>query len=255
MLPKKRIISIDLSFGKYSDFLDAIISASKERISHFICIANVHMLIEAAKDKEFKNIVNSSFITTPDGVPLTWALRLLYGIKQERVAGMDLFPDLLGLSQKEGVSVFFYGSTEEILERIKDRAKKEHPKLKISGSYSPPFRDLSNEEKEKIINLINSSDTDIVFVSLGCPKQERWMYEMKEKVKALMIGVGGAFPVYAGVLMRAPIFMQKLGLEWLFRLIQEPKRLFKRYLLTNTLFLFYLAKEIIKKLIRGDKYE
>ncbi len=247
MLPKKRIITIDVSIGSYQDFLIKIIKLAKKRKSNYICVANVHMTIEAYNDKNFQEVVNNAIITTPDGMPLIMALRLIYRIKQERIPGPDLMPVLLKELEKNNLSAFFYGSTINILNEMKKRLQREYPGLTVAGMFSPPFRELTNDEKNNIIEIINNTKANVVFVSLGCPKQEKWMAEMKGKINAVMIGVGAAFPIFTGMQKRAPKWMQKLCLEWLYRLLQDPKRLWRRYFYTNTKFVFLLSKEIEKK--------
>jgi N-acetylglucosaminyldiphosphoundecaprenol N-acetyl-beta-D-mannosaminyltransferase len=179
---------------------------------------------------------------TPDGRPLSIYMNLFYKMQQERVPGMDLMPILLQEAEKRMKSVYFYGSSNEILELIVKRANKELPDLKISGTYSPPFRQLTNKEKEDIVNKINSAQPDLVFVALGCPKQEKWMAEHKGKINSCMLGVGQAFNVYAGIEKRLPKWMRDLSLEWTYRLVLEPKRLWKRYLVTNSLFLILFIR-------------
>ena len=245
-LERKRVISIDVSVGRYSEFIRNIIELAEGRQSSYVCVANVHMTVEAQGDREFQEIVNSADLVTPDGVPLIYALRILYGLRQERVAGMDLMPDLIKESEKRGLSVFFFGSTRQVLDRITERIKREFPELRVAGSYSPPFKPLEDLDLDSIANMIEGSRPNIVLVSLGCPKQERFMAMMKGKINAVMIGVGGAFPVFAGLKKRAPRWMQKIALEWLYRLIQEPQRLALRYAYTNTLFLYLLAREVMR---------
>jgi N-acetylglucosaminyldiphosphoundecaprenol N-acetyl-beta-D-mannosaminyltransferase len=206
------------------------------------------MTIEAHWDPKFAEMVNDADLVTPDGMPLAKAIKFLHGIKQERVAGMDLLPDLLQEAQKHNLGVFFYGGTEEMLEKTKAYVMINYPKLSHQNYFSPPFRILTSDEEIEIIDLINKSGTHFVFVALGCPKQEKWMASMKGKINACMIGIGGALPVMVGMQKRAPLWMQKLSLEWFFRLTQEPKRLFKRYFTTNSLFLYLLFKEWIKKI-------
>jgi N-acetylglucosaminyldiphosphoundecaprenol N-acetyl-beta-D-mannosaminyltransferase len=150
---------------------------------------------------------------------------------------MDVFPDLLKQAESSGKSVYFLGNTNAILDMIKIKAKKEFPKLVISGSYSPPYRKLSAEEDDTVINNIKALSPDLVFVSLGCPRQEKWMATNKEKLGTCLLGVGQAFNTYAGVERRLPIWMRNLSLEWMYRLYIEPTRLWKRYLMTNSLFL------------------
>jgi N-acetylglucosaminyldiphosphoundecaprenol N-acetyl-beta-D-mannosaminyltransferase len=208
------------------------------------------MLIEAHQDKTFRSVVNNANIATPDGMPLAKSLGVLYGKSQDRVAGMDLFPSLLKESEERELSVFLYGSTEEVLTKIIERIKKDHPGLKIAGYYSPPFRVLTEIEKKEIIDLINGSGPDFVMVALGCPKQEKWMAEHKNKINSCMLGVGGAFPVYAGVQDRAPQWVQNISMEWAYRLIQEPKRLWKRYVITNSLFILLMAGFSARHVVR-----
>ena len=253
MLLKKRVISIDVSVGSYKDFLTEILNLAKKKQSNYVCVANVHMLIEAYDNPSYREIVNNATITTPDGMPIVFYLKFIYKINQERVAGMDLFPDLLQKAAEQNLKVFLYGSTEEVLNKIVRKAKQIYPNLNIVGTYSPPFRPLTSSEKKYIINLINKLEPHIVFVSLGCPKQEKWMAEMYGQINSLMIGVGGAFPVFAGIQKRAPKWMQKLALEWFYRFLQEPRRLSKRYIYTNTKFLFLLTKDLLKPFLKkGD---
>jgi N-acetylglucosaminyldiphosphoundecaprenol N-acetyl-beta-D-mannosaminyltransferase len=246
-MQKHTLINIDLSLGSYADFVDKIIRlANRDNCSEYICVANVHMLVETYRNREFAKAVNNSIITTPDGVPLIWGLKWLYGIRQERVAGMDLVPDLLSLASQHKIPVFFYGGTWEILEKAKEHIGKFYSGIPYTGIYSPPFRTLTTEEEQEIIHIINASGAKIVFISLGCPKQERWMASMKDRINSVMIGIGAALPVLTGAQKIAPQWMRNSGLEWLFRLFQEPGRLFKRYLITNTIYIYVLLKAKMK---------
>jgi N-acetylglucosaminyldiphosphoundecaprenol N-acetyl-beta-D-mannosaminyltransferase len=243
-MKKRRVVSLDISTGPYNSFVDKINQLANESVSSYVCVANVHMTIEAWQNPDFAAVVNNADIATPDGMPLAKSLKLLYGIDQQRVAGMDLLPDLIAEADKKGLSVFFYGSTDEVLEKINARINREYPAVKIAGVYSPPFRVLSEQEESEIVATINDSGANMVMVALGCPKQELWMAKHKGKIDAVMLGVGGAFPVYAGTQSRAPMWMQKYSLEWLYRLGQEPRRLFKRYFVTNSLFVLLLMREL-----------
>jgi N-acetylglucosaminyldiphosphoundecaprenol N-acetyl-beta-D-mannosaminyltransferase len=245
-MDRQLVINFPISTGKYSLFVDEIVELGKIKESSIICVANVHMFIEAYKDNKFLDVVNNAKLITPDGRPLIWAMKLLYGIKQERVAGMDLLPDLLQRMELENAPVFFYGSTESTLENTRAYLESKYPKLKIAGFYSPPFGSHDDIHEEDIANKINDLKPAVIFVVLGCPKQEKWMAMMKDKVNAVMIGIGGALPVMLGMQKRAPVWMQKNGLEWLFRLSQEPRRLFRRYFSTNSFFLWILFKEFIR---------
>jgi N-acetylglucosaminyldiphosphoundecaprenol N-acetyl-beta-D-mannosaminyltransferase len=249
---QKQLISINLNTGAYKSFVNEVVELSGTR-SSYICVANVHMLVEAYTNPSFASIVNNADMITPDGMPLTWGLKLLHGVNQDRVAGMDLLPDILKEAEQKSIPVYFYGGTEVMLDSIEKYIPKYYPLLPIAGMYSPPFRELSLEELDLNAEIINNSGARIVFVILGCPKQELWMGIMKNRIRATMIGVGGALPVLLGFQKRAPVWMQKYGLEWLFRLIQEPKRLFKRYAVTNTIFLYLLFKEFIRVRIFRQK--
>lgn len=241
---KKNIINSYISAGSYQSFIDHIITLSNTKTSSYVCVANVHMLIEGYKECAFQHVINNADLATPDGMPLAEAMKWLYGIEQERVAGMDLMPDLMKTFEEKGLSIFLYGSTDDVLAKILSKVKSEFPTLKCNA-YSPPFRTLLDDEKNNIITMINEKNPHFVFVALGCPKQEKWMAEHRGKVNSCMIGLGGAFEVYAGVKNRAPLWMQKASLEWLYRLIQDPKRLWKRYLYTNSLFVYALLKQLI----------
>lgn len=252
-MKKNLLINFPINTGRYQYFIDAITDAAISGGSKSVYVANVHMVIEAFRSKSFLEKVQNAWMVLPDGKPLTWALRLLYGIRQDRVAGMDILPALLIRSQELRLSVYFYGGTTSLLNTTSSYLKTQYPDLHISGLYSPPFRDLTKEEESAIIEKINSSGASILFVVLGCPKQESWMADMSGKINALMIGIGGALPVLVGVKKRAPKWVQHAGLEWFYRLCQEPKRLFKRYAVTNSLFIYLVSKELLmRKLSRNN---
>jgi N-acetylglucosaminyldiphosphoundecaprenol N-acetyl-beta-D-mannosaminyltransferase len=246
MLTKERILAIDVSQGKHAEFVKSILDLGRRKKSSYVCVANVHMLVEAHWSESFQRVVNQADIVTPDGMPLAKSFKTLYGIEQERVDGMSLLPLLLSKAVDENLGVYFYGSSTQIIEHTKVFINKEYPLLNVVGMYSPPFRYLTEAEENAVIDNIANSGSNIVFVALGCPKQEQWMAEMKGRIPAVMVGIGGALPVLIGTQKRAPQWMQKNSLEWLFRLLQEPRRLFKRYFITNTTFLYLLFKEKIK---------
>ncbi len=244
-MKKNKIIKTLISTGKYDEFIHEILELSKNTVSSYICVSNVHMTIEAYQSESFSDVVNSADMATPDGMPLAKAMKLLYGINQDRVAGMDLMPDLMKISEEKNLSIFLYGSTDDTLAQIVSKTKVEFPNLKLNV-YSPPFRTMTDTEKEDIVTMINQKNPDFVFVALGCPKQEKWMAENKNKINSCMIGLGGALEVYADIKDRAPQWMQDYSLEWMYRLMQDPRRLWKRYLVTNTLFVFLLFIQIVK---------
>lgn len=241
---KAQVISSMISTGTYQEMTEAIFRMVDQKRSGYVCFSNVHMVIEAHKDEGFNRMLNAADIAAPDGVPLRIAMRMMYGIRQERVAGMDMFPSLMAEAEKRGKSVYFFGGKEEVLKAIAEKASQEFPQLKIAGYYSPPFRALSPEEDQAIVDKINAAAPDLFFIALGCPKQEKWAANHKNRVQACMLAVGGAFNVYAGMQKRAPEWMQRFSLEWLYRLVQEPRRLFKRYFITNSLFLALFLKSL-----------
>jgi N-acetylglucosaminyldiphosphoundecaprenol N-acetyl-beta-D-mannosaminyltransferase len=244
---KLTIFNFPVSIGKYHEFLDSIFESAVLRKSKYIYVANVHMLIEAYLNKSFLDKVCNAFMITPDGKPLTWALKLLYGIKQDRVAGMDILPELLDRAEKTQLPVFIYGGTDSLLELAGKYIKKRYPNLLVTGLYSPPFHDSSPEEEALMVEHINKAAPGLVFTVLGCPKQEKWMASMQGRIHSVMIGIGGALSVLVGVQKRAPRWMQKASLEWFFRFCLEPRRLFKRYAVTNSFFLYLLSKELLKR--------
>lgn len=250
-MERKSIINFGITTGNYSSFVSNIVTMAHQKESANVCVANVHMFIEAYKDQSFNSIINDATMVTPDGKPLTWVLRYVYGIRQDRVAGMDLLPDLLQQMMLKKLPAFFYGGTPALLEKTENYLRYAFPDLPIAGMYSPPFRPATREEEDKLVEKINSSGAAVVLVILGCPKQERWMASMKGRINAVMIGVGGALPVMVGMQKRAPAWLQHLGLEWLYRLMQEPRRLFRRYIITNSLFIYLFFKKIF--MVQGGK--
>jgi N-acetylglucosaminyldiphosphoundecaprenol N-acetyl-beta-D-mannosaminyltransferase len=203
------------------------------------------MVVEANRDPAFRRVVNQATIVAPDGKPLSLFMKMFHKISQDRVCGMDILPDLLRRAEAAGRSVYFYGGEQRCLDLIEERARKEFPRLRIAGTYSPPFRQLTEQEKADDIARIRDSGADLVLVSLGCPRQEKWMAESVKKLNACLLGLGQAFTVYAGLEKRLPKWMRSLCLEWTYRLFLEPKRLWRRYLSTNAEFLYLTMKYAI----------
>ncbi|MEZ0541032.1 WecB/TagA/CpsF family glycosyltransferase [Fibrella arboris] len=243
---RAQVLDLSVTLGTYRQVQESMVAAAQRGESRTACFANVHMTVEAAGNKAFANMVNGADWVAADGVPLTWALSWLYSIQQERIAGIDMLPDLIQRAAQEQIPVFFYGSTANILEKAVAVCRERHPGILIAGTLSPPFRELTPEEDEQMIITINRSGARIVFVALGCPKQERWMAQMRGRIHAVMLGIGGALPILAGAQSRSPNWMQRNGLEWVYRLAKEPRRLFKRYAVTNTLFILRLIQHRIK---------
>jgi exopolysaccharide biosynthesis WecB/TagA/CpsF family protein len=209
----------------------------------YICVSNVHTTVMALRDKAYRSVQNSAAMALPDGQPLSIVSRWRGFSQARRVPGPDLMPEILALSQEKGYRHYFYGSTQHTLTELKKVLNRRYPKLQIAGMYAPPFRELSEAEDEEIARKINDSGADFVWVALGAPKQEIWMHQHRHKVKGLMIGVGAAFDFTAGTIKRAPMWMQKLCMEWVFRILREPKRMLPRYLNTNFAFLYYVHQE------------
>jgi len=217
----------------------------EKKAASYVCIINVHVLVTGVRDHHFRRILNAADWTFPDGVPLVWYARHHLGLTHvERVAGPSLMTRCFHALQD--VKHFFYGTTDHTLSKLTGIAKQRYPNINISGCISPPFRPLRDSERKEIIACINDVSPDIIWVSLGAPKQETWMWEMRKEInRGVMIGVGAAFDYFVGNIKRPPVWIQRFGLEWLCRLYQDPVRLSKRYLITNSLFLFYLAKDLI----------
>jgi N-acetylglucosaminyldiphosphoundecaprenol N-acetyl-beta-D-mannosaminyltransferase len=245
-MKKKTILGASISTGSYENFIDEIFSLVEAKVPSYVCFANVHMIVEAYKNRSFRKILNNATVAAPDGKPLSVFLRLSEGLKQPRVCGMDLLPDILKKAEACQKSVYFYGTTNDLLQTIEKKAHAEFPNLKIAGYYSPPFRELSDEETSHITDMIKKAAPDLVFVSLGCPKQEKWMAANKDSLGACLLGLGQAFKVYAGEEKRLPKWMRELSLEWAYRFYLEPRRLWKRYLYTNSLFLFLGVKDLVR---------
>ena len=234
---KNMIIGSRVDPISYAQATHQIIGWAKQHESRYVCVANVHMLMEAYDAPEFQNIVNAADLVTPDGMPLVWMLRCLGYSKQERVYGPDLTVKLIEAAVMQEMGIGFYGGTVETLAQLTALFKEKYPNLQIKYSYSPPFRELTAAEDESVILAVNASGAEILFIGLGCPKQERWMAVHKGRIRAVMVGVGAAFDIHARQKPQAPAWMQHAALEWLFRLVSEPHRLWRRYLYHNPRFL------------------
>ncbi len=244
-LPTKKVIYFPITALRFEEQMQAIMQWAIARLSKTVCVANVHMLMEAHWNPEFANVLQNADVVTPDGMPLVWMMRWMGARDQDRVAGMDILQALCQQAQTQNVSVFFLGSQTEILSRMRLRLEQEFPKLKIAAMEPLPFRPLTETEDAELINKVNSSGAGLVFVSLGCPKQEHWIAQHQGKIQAVMLGMGGVFPVYAGIHKRAPRIVRELGFEWFYRWIQEPRRLWGRYLKTIPPFIWLATKQIL----------
>ena len=241
---RTKIISYFINDISLNNLLKKILYWSKYNRSHYICVSNVHSCIESFWNNDFKIAHNSANIAIPDGRPIFWALKLLGSKHAEHLPGYEVTKKLCDLSNKKKLNIGFYGSTYENLKKIQKNLKKKYKQLKIKYIHSPPFRTLSKLEEKKIVSKINKSKIDILFVCLGCPKQELWMYEHKNKLKCTMIGIGAVADFLSGNKILPNKFFEYLGLAWLIRLITEPRRLFWRYFSTNFLFIFLFFLQI-----------
>ena len=246
-LPYTEILKTNINVTNIDEAVEYIDKYLEQMRGEYICISNVHTTVTAYRDEEYRKVQNGSILNMPDGKPLSIVQKLRGYTQAGRVPGPDLMPAIFKLSEKRGYRHYFYGSTPETIEKLGIRLKEAYPRLQIVGMYSPPFRPMTVEEDAEIIEQINETKPDFIWVGLGAPKQERWMAEHKGKVNGIMLGVGAGFDFHAGTVLRAPRWMQEVCMEWLWRMMQDPKRLFPRYLDTNFSFLYYLMKESKKR--------
>ncbi len=237
------ILDTNINVTNMEEVLGLLSDYKESLCGDYICVANVHTTVMAYRDEEYRRIQNGSFMTLPDGKPLSIVSKRRGYPEAERVAGPDLMPKVFELSEGRKFRHYFYGSTQGTLDKLKKKIEERYPYLEIAGMYSPPFRKLTEEEDAEVVSLINAAKPDFVWVGLGAPKQEIWMAEHKNRISGLMIGVGAAFDFEAGVIKRAPKWMQELCLEWLYRIMQDPRRLIFRYISTNFSFLWNVWKE------------
>jgi N-acetylglucosaminyldiphosphoundecaprenol N-acetyl-beta-D-mannosaminyltransferase len=243
-VPWRRILDMRVDATRYATVVRGVLERAKRRQGGMVCVASVHMVMECWDDPELRRVVNGAEIVTPDGMPLVWGLRRLGLPGARRVYGPELTDALCRQAAAEGVSVGFYGGAPEVLDVLVPRLVARHPGLRVAFHTSPPFRPLTPEEDEYVTAAIRESGVQVLFVGLGCPKQERWMAAHRDAVDCVMLGVGAAFDFLAGAKPQAPRWMQGAGLEWLFRLASEPRRLWRRYLLHNPRFVLRFALQL-----------
>lgn len=234
--------------SSYKEAYTLIIYAvhSNESLPNYVTINNVHTVVESVLHNDYLKVINNSFMSFPDGRPLSIVAKLKGEKNITRIFGPTFFEKTLEWGQKDGLKHFFFGSTEATINKMLKKISTNYPKTIIAGYYSPPYKkEFSEDENEKFIKIMNESGADIFWIGLGAPKQEIWMYENYKKLsKGIMIGIGAGFDYLAGNTKHAPQWMKTASLEWFYRLIQEPKRLWKRYLITNTLFVWYVFLEL-----------
>lgn len=248
-LESRVILGMRTDATSYSDAAARVLAWAATPESSYVCVANVNNTMEAYDSAGYRAVMNGADLVTPDGMPLVWALRLFGVSDATRVYGPTLTLHVLERAAAAGVAVGFYGATPEVLTDMLDACRRRFAGLRVAYAHAPPFRQLTTEEDAAVVGEINASGARILFVGLGCPKQERWMASHKGSVKAAMLGVGAAFDFLAGSKPQAPAWMQRAGLEWLFRLANEPRRLWRRYAYHNPRFLALLAGQYVRYLI------
>ena len=244
-IERVNVLGVGISAINLQTALTAIGDAVRARRRGYICVTGVHGVMEAQSDAGFRKILNGAFLCTPDGMPMVWMGRLRGHREMNRVYGPDLMLDVCGWSQTHPCRHFFLGGAPGVAEQLSDHLTARFPKLQVAGCYAPPFRPLTAGEERQLQELIRVAQPDILWVGLSTPKQEKFMAELLPRLDVtLMIGVGAAFDFCSGRLRQAPRWMQRSGLEWFYRLCQEPRRLAKRYLRNNPLFALKLAGQL-----------
>ena len=238
-IERVKIIGVPISAVNMESCIDNIFTDMKQIKGDYICVSNVHTTVMAHDNPEYMKVQSESYMSVPDGKPLSVVGKKKYP-EMDRVTGPDLMRRIFEESKTKNLKHFFYGNTQENLDTLVKVLKQEYPWLDIAGYEPSVFRDMTPEEESELIERINATNPDFVWVALGAPRQEIFCAKMKGRINGIMVGVGGAFNVLAHIVPEAPQWMQNLSLEWLYRLMQEPKRLFKRYLVTNTKFLWLL---------------
>lgn len=250
VLRSRSILGMRVDDTSYEDATRQVISWAGSSLSRYVCVAAVSSVMGAHDDARFMDVMNRADLVTPDGMPLVWGLRWLGVAGATRVYGPDLTTSILDAAEREGLAVGFYGGAPNVLEALEAFAGRRWPQLKIAFAYSPPYRDLTAEEDRRIVQAIDDRGVKILFVGLGCPRQETWMASHRGQLRSVMVGVGAAFDFLAGTKKQAPRSLQKAGLEWLFRLVTEPKRLWKRYLLQNPRFALMFGAQLVRTIGR-----
>jgi N-acetylglucosaminyldiphosphoundecaprenol N-acetyl-beta-D-mannosaminyltransferase len=243
----RRILGMRVDATSYPHAARTILNWARQGESRYVCVATVNNVIEAYDDPEYRALMEDGDLVTPDGMPLVWGLRLLGVPTATRVYGPDLTPVVCQLAAEQGIPVGFYGGDQEVLDELTARLGRRFPGLEVAYRASPPFRPLTPDEERHTVEELGRSGARILFVGLGTPKQERWMAAHKDEVRAVMVGVGAAFDFLAGRKRQAPRLLQRLGLEWLHRLVHEPRRLWRRYLHRNPRFVALFAAQLLRE--------
>lgn len=241
-----QIITTPVHPTSYEDACDRIQAWARAKTSCYVVAANVHVVMTAYWQRSYQQVINGAALVTPDGMPLVMGLRLLGAKQQQRVYGPDLMLAWCDRAAQAGIPLYLYGGTKAMLETLQQNLVQRFPGLIIAGTHAPPFRPLTLEEERADRDRIHASGASVVFVGLGCPKQEEWMARQQDKLNAVMVGVGAAFSFHSGEVSQAPRWMMAWGLEWLYRLAMEPTRLWRRYLINNPAFLILFSWQLVR---------
>lgn len=238
-IPTCNIMGVNIAAINMEWLIEYTKAYIKNLSGEYMCVSNVHTTVMSYDDKTYCDIQNGGIMAIPDGGPLSSVGRKRGFKEMQRTTGPDYMAEIFKISVENNYSHYFFGSNKETLEKLKENLIKKYPEINIAGYYSPPYKDsYSEEEDERMVSEINKCEADFIWVGLGAPKQEIWMANHKGKIKGFMVGVGAGFDYFAGNIKRAPKWMQKMNLEWLYRLVQNPKRLFKRYFYSNPKFIW-----------------
>lgn len=243
-IQSRTVLDVRVDATSYSDATRRVLSWARSDASRYVCACNVHMVMEAHDDPIFRDEVNGADLVTPDGMPLVWALRALGVAHSTRVYGPSLMVSVCEGAERERIPIGLYGGEASVLDAVGIRLRQLFPALNITYAYSPPFDDDSETQWD--LEAISASGARILFVALGCPKQERWMARNSDRIPTVMLGVGAAFDFLAGRKLQAPRIVQRVGMEWAFRLATEPRRLWRRYALHNPRFLFLVIRQVLR---------
>lgn len=252
---RENILGVGVSVVNMDGAVEAIHGWIDRNERRYVCVTGVHGIMESQRSAELRRIHNEAGMVTPDGMPLAWLLRLAGHLDVDRVCGPELMPRLLIQSQARQDGHFLYGTTPQVLQLLEARLRQIAPAARIVGTYAPPFRPLTRDEEDAVVEEINLCAPDVVWVGLSTPKQELWMATYRPRIHAaVLIGVGAAFDIHAGVRRRAPRFLQRSGFEWTWRLMSQPRRLWRRYLTNNPQFLLLIALQLMGLLRPPQEY-
>lgn len=246
-----RVFGVQVAAADMPEAVSWVCSHLEKIKGQYITFANTHSVVMAHDSEKYRKVQNAAAVAFADGQPVAEYQRRQGCKRAKRVAGPDFMTEIFKASPPKGYRHYFYGSNEDTLEKLQENLEKHYPGIQIAGSFAPPYEKNLREDYEEDINRINAANADFIWVGLGAPKQEYWMYRQKDKIGGVMLGVGAGFDFHAGVVKRAPLWMQKCGLEWFYRFLQEPGRLGKRYLTTNLKFFRYIYTEKLKRKKNG----